>query len=138
VGGSDGLQEVERLLSTRRLLLYPLDRFDEFLCVLERMWPDDCRDCSYPGPSNSATPVQVFSPDIIDQLHRLEQVPALQWDLELLASANRQLGQLVREYIGEESSLKECFAGFRRRCWSTHVVEHYLKRPARALRRIIP
>ena len=46
-GTEDGLSIISERIKNRQLLLLPTERFDESCIILERLFPEDFKDCSY-------------------------------------------------------------------------------------------
>ena len=55
VGGDDSsLDEVEKAVETKKLVLFPQSRFDDSMLILELMFPENFKDCSYSQKVNTS------------------------------------------------------------------------------------
>lgn len=136
--GSAGLDRIVSLSQSGRLLLCPLERFDEFLCLLEVTWPLDFVDCSYPHRANVSRQDQGVSTSLEPILEKLEEVPAIQTDRELLAFADAELTRRLEEAFGGDEEKRRHVLDLRRRSVRARRAEFWWRRPARRVRALLP
>lgn len=103
------LAGVERLAAGRRLVLMPLERCDECLIVLRRLFPRHFRDVRY-AIENVSAKAQHPSPAAIERVR-----PHMNRDDELHRLANRQLDELLAELFADRAEIERELASARRR-----------------------
>jgi hypothetical protein len=107
-GGDGGLGRVKERLEAGRVLLFPLERFDEACLVLARRYPEEFRDVAYAwrnrSPRNQAVTEEVRA--------RLEDASGA--DQELYRMANAWLDAELRRLFPQGTG--EALARHTRRC----------------------
>jgi hypothetical protein len=112
MSGARGLQEIESHLSSGKLLLFPLEKFDESCVILERIFPDDFRNCAY-AMRNASEKDQEITEQTVGKIEKLHFT---QVDLRLLALAENHLDNLIEINFDNLEDFGEYLAGFRSRC----------------------
>jgi|CXWL01.1.fsa_nt_gi hypothetical protein len=136
--GARGLERIGDLVARGRLHLFPMNRFDEMLCFLERTWPEDFGDLAYATRENTSLYDQPQTPAIRDSTARLAELAPLREDRLLLDVADRELTRKIAELpegvVGFSRRLEE----FRNRCTRAQSAEKWLRRPLRRARGLLP
>lgn len=113
LGGSGteaGLTGISQLVQNGRLVLLPTERFDESCILLERLFPDDFRDCSYTRYNVS----KVREP--ISEHHRAVISKYMDIDFKLLTLANEYLNSGLERLFPDLNERQRYLEAFRRRC----------------------
>ncbi len=113
LGGShsaSGLDRIAELTKQGHLICLPTERFDEACILLERLFPNDFKDCSYAhyNVSKQKTTVSDKQTATISEYMKL--------DFRLLEFANRFLDSSLRRVFEDSSQFQNYLDDFRRRC----------------------
>ena len=110
------------------MLLFPLERFDEACIILEKLYPNHFKDCSY-YKRNVSTKDQIISPA---DKQAISQFVAL--DFELLQIAHTFMDNVINIHFPEERIFNDTLKDFQNRCKKRttfekplHTAIHYLK-----------
>ncbi len=133
IHGAAGLARVEQLVDRRKLFLFPTQRFDEMMCLLERTWPEDFVDCTYAGRENRSTYDQTLTTDLRQRLERLSALPAIQEDNRLVALADRELNSMIARSPGGVEGFARYQREFGDRCGRARATERWIS-PMRKVR----
>ena len=109
--GPPRIATLERWTNDDRLMLLPLERFDESLVLLEHAFPNDFRDLSYAHRANRSH----YDPQmetVVDD----RGFDFVAEDRALVEFANGQLDSLLERHVGGPEAQDEAIRGFRRRC----------------------
>ena len=123
-----GLERIQRLLADKQLLLFPLEHFDRVCILLEKMFPDALRDCSYMR-------VRVSRKDQVPASRMIDAIRSFaRHDNELWQMAHQHLGRLLPLHFGSVAAVEERVQAFQRRCRGA-LPRLFLLRAMRFLRR---
>jgi len=114
VGARDAsLEEVESAVRSKRLLLFPTEEFDLACVILERMFPDDFKDCSYPDRANVSS-----RPKLINTNERAaaERLPWIGKDRRLHEFSKQNIKELSISIFKSELEIQKALQDFRLRC----------------------
>jgi hypothetical protein len=114
VGSEDAnIIEVREAVSSKRLLLFPTEEFDLACVILERMFPDEFKDCSYPNRINVSN-----RPKLINSNERAaaERLPWIQKDRRLHEFAKHNIKELSVSIFKSEVEIQKALQDFRLRC----------------------
>ncbi len=106
----DNLEPIEQTLTTGRVFLFPIERFDEAALALERMYPSVFPDLSYVRANVSVRDGEVAANDIAFIRERLQA------DTPLLSLAHRELDLLLGRAFPQVDERAAALAEFRDRC----------------------
>jgi len=106
-----GTAAVEEAVRAGRLLLFPVDRFNEACVLLERRFPERFRDCAY--LRQNAAPQRL---DWSDEENEVIRQHVGQQDERLLALANRWLDEQMKIHAGDPETIRERLADLQKRC----------------------
>jgi hypothetical protein len=114
VGEKDAsVATVEDAVAAGRLIFFPTEEFDLSCVILERMFPEDFRDCSYAEKINvSEKPREISSED----RKAAECLPWIEKDRQLHELANTNLMQLVERLFPTQEELDLALGDFKQRC----------------------
>ena len=113
--------------------LFPTERFDDALICLEKLYPEDFRDCSYGARSNKSKKDQEVTPEDIG---KIEQLPWIAKDRALHAFAHSQIEDLLGKLFPDEINLTVAREDFAERCLMRREVRPQLKRKQPLAKRI--
>lgn len=120
-----GLEKIKKALKDNELLLFPTDRFDESCVILEQMFPDSFKDCSYDIKINTSQKEY----DIPD--HLIERISRLEWfaeDIELYSLANENINALIETRFGK-TQFEQKLGGFIERCDKKRTEQEIINTP---------
>jgi hypothetical protein len=137
VHGANGLARVAQLVEQRKLFLFPMQRFDEMMCVLERTWPEDFTDCAYAGRENRSTYDQALTAQIRQKLERLTALPPIQEDIRLLELADRELTRMIAARPDGAEGFGRHLHEFEARCDRARATEKWVRAPLRRARNML-
>ncbi len=106
-----GTAAVEEAVAEGRLLLFPVDRFNEACVLLERRFPEWFRNCAY--VRQNAAPQRL---DWSEEETEIIRGHVGTQDDHLLALANRWLDEQMKIHAGDPESIRERLADFQDRC----------------------
>lgn len=119
------LSKLQALTESKKLLLFPVSRFDEACILLERCFSDDFSDCAYVRKN-----VSIRNQPVLPDEHKIiEEAMAL--DKQLFAMANAQMDSLSKTLFVEEIDRQRAIRDFENRCGHLHK---QLKKPLRRLK----
>ena len=110
VGGEEGLAQVRSSLETQKVLLFPVELFEESCIALEALFPRYFRDCGY-KPANASRRDQPVPPHIRECIE-----PVLSADFKLHSLAMEQHNARMQHLFSDAATLAERRKDFRRRC----------------------
>ncbi|MGB7933337.1 MAG: hypothetical protein WCH04_14115, partial [Gammaproteobacteria bacterium] len=113
LGGSateDGLAKIRKRMENGQMAVLVTERFDESCIILERLFPEDFKDCSY-IPSNISSKRRTISDE---QRKAVSQYMDL--DFRLLTLANDWMDTTLDRLFPNEHNRQEYFNDFRQRC----------------------
>ena len=115
IRGSQPSQSLESLVQQDfgAYHLFPTERFDDALICLEKLYPEDFRDCSYGARSNKSKKDQEVTP--VD-IGKIEQLPWIAKDRALHAFAHSQIDVLISKIFPDEVNLSDAREDFAERC----------------------
>lgn len=113
--------------------LFPTERFDDALICLEKLYPDEFRDCSYGERSNTSKKDQEVTTEDLD---KIEQLPWIAKDRALHAFAHEQINSLMEELFPDEVSVAAAREDFAERCKSKREAKPDFQNKAPISRRI--
>jgi hypothetical protein len=135
--GATGLDRVTELIHAKKVFLFPMRRFDETICFLERTWPDDFPDCAYPDRENRSTYDQSVTEDIREKLERLSALPSIREDQKLVKLADEELTRGIAELPGGAIAFAHGVRDFQDRCARARAREKWVRGPLRTVRDIL-
>lgn len=110
--------EVEEAVSNGRLLLFPTEKFDVACLLLESLFPNDFKDCSYHSRINSSSKdLEINEKD----LKAAKSLPWIERDLKLHALAQKNIDALCSEYFLSSDQLNVEIKKFHERCENKKV-----------------
>jgi hypothetical protein len=109
-GTESGLAVISERIKKGRLVLLPTERFDESCLLLERLYPDDFKDCSYVARnvSKQHMPVSEQQKDAVAKFMDL--------DFKLCAMANQYLDTTLESLLPDGQARQRYLEDFHRRC----------------------
>jgi hypothetical protein len=114
-GGKDKLKDflyaINSLVKTGKIFLFPLDRFNESILVLEHIFPRDFKDYSYTLKNISIKDLKVSE----EQKSRIASILGNCLDQQLYSLANIQLSNLIASCFPDHQSLQLKLASLERR-----------------------
>ena len=113
LGGSRdeaGWSRIVQRVAKGQLILLPTERFDESCVLLERLFPDDFKDCRYTRMNVSQRR------DVGFDMQRETIAKYMDQDSRLWAYANEYLDSKLAELLSDEVQRQEYLSDFRRRC----------------------
>jgi hypothetical protein len=110
LGLEASINNFKTLINQEKLIVLPLDKFDEACVVLERQFPEYFRDCSYTILNKSKRDQSVSE----QQYEQIREFFAL--DIECLDFIHTNLEQRLQKLFKSESDFKESLENFRTRC----------------------
>jgi hypothetical protein len=114
VGSEDAsTEEVREAVRLKRLLLFPTEEFDLACVILERMFPDDFKDCSYSDRANVSS-----RPKLINTNERAaaERLPWIGKDRRLHEFSKQNIKELSISIFKSELEIQKALQDFRLRC----------------------
>jgi Sulfotransferase family len=105
------MQRIESLLEAKRLILIPTDRFDDGCLLLERLFPNDFKDCSLATRYNVSQRNEAVTQADRDKLKRL-----VAGDLALCELAKRSFDLTFRRAFASEPDMSQARNDYRKRC----------------------
>jgi len=109
--GQPAMQQIESLLEAKRLILIPTDRFDDGCLLLERLFPNDFKDCSLATKYNVSQRGEVITSADRDKLKSL-----VAGDLALCELAKRSFDLTFRRAFATEADISRARIDYRKRC----------------------
>jgi hypothetical protein len=110
VGDETGLDRIREAVAKCRVLLFPVERFEEACVLLEVLFPIYFRDCSF-RRENASERDQAVASDIRKILS-----PVLDADFKLHQFALGHHEAAIQQAFPERSALEKRLADFRQRC----------------------
>ncbi len=93
--------------------LFPTERFDDAMICLEKLYPEDFKDCSYGKRSNESKKDQ----EVTEEDYKLiEQLPWIEKDRELHAFSFQYIDKLLETLFPSSIDLEEARKEFKLRC----------------------
>lgn len=135
--GASGLDRIAQLVERRKLFLFPMKRFDEMMCFLERTWPEDFTDCAYAGHENRSTYDHTLTAAIRQKLGRLSALPPIQKDNRLLDLADRELTRMIAASSGGAEGFYRHLRDLQDRCDRARATEKWVRAPLRRARNLL-
>jgi hypothetical protein len=115
VGRTDAaLEDVAPSVQAGRLLLFPTEDFDLACVLLETLFPDDFKDCSYGARVNVSAAAEDAGGDENDAA--AEGLPWVAADRALHRLAKSNIDALAERVLGDPSERAEALAELARRC----------------------
>lgn len=136
--GARGLERIGDLVARGRLHLFPMNRFDDMLCFLERTWPEDFGDLAYATRENSSLYDQPQTPAIREATARLAELAPLNADRQLLELADRELTRKIAALPEGTEGFARRLRELKNRCARARSTEKWLRRPLRRARDLLP
>ncbi len=119
-----GLAEIQDYMERGVFHLFPMERFDDALLCMERLYPDGFSDCSYAKRENTAKSRWV--PD--DALSkRLELLPWVKADKALHRHAEVYLDRLLGDLYPSHELLTTARSEFKKRCAARRRLDIFLR-----------
>jgi hypothetical protein len=114
VGSPDAtLEEVKEAVRSGRLLLFPMESFDLACVILEKLFPDDFKDCSYSQKINpSGRPKMADKEELI----AAGRLPWIEKDRSLHEFAKQNIKELSISIFKSEANIQKSLSDFRSRC----------------------
>jgi hypothetical protein len=115
LGGSrteSGIEKISARLSKNQLILLPTEKFDESCILLEKLFPDNFKDCSY-----VAYNVSQKKTTITDRQYK-DIAGFMDLDFRLHKMANDYLELALRRFFPDPDSRRHQLEDFRNRCIS--------------------
>ena len=135
--GAHGLARIGQLVERRKLFLFPVQRFDEMMCFLERTWPEDFSDCAYAGRENRSTYDQALTAEIRQKLERLSALPPIQEDIRLVELADQGLTRMIAARPDGAEGFARHLREFGARCDRARATEKWVRAPLRKARNML-
>ncbi|XOV91169.1 MAG: hypothetical protein ACFHWX_13260 [Bacteroidota bacterium] len=107
------LELVEKYIEAKQFHLFPMERFDDAMICLEKLYPQDFKDCSYGNRSNVSKRDQEVTDEIIS---RIEQLPWIEKDRNLHELSIQYLDSLIVELFPDKQDLEKARSDFQLRC----------------------
>lgn len=108
-----GLELIRTRIKENKFHLFPMERFDDAMICLEKLYPEDFTDCSYGKRSNvSNKDQQVTEKD----LEMIKQLPWIEKDRKLHQLSFTYIDQLMNELFLDADDLERARDDFKRRC----------------------
>ncbi len=107
------VSEVEQAITSGRLDLFPTEEFDLACMILERLFPNDFRDCSYPAKVNTSMRPKEIS---ADERKAAERLPWIKKDRELHELARMNIRRLTENLFPTKEKLQRAMSDFEGRC----------------------
>jgi hypothetical protein len=128
----NGILAPEEIVSALDGRLYPLERLDEVLVLLQQLHPTMFQACAY-LPLNATPRSERASAELEQEIRRVNQQ-----DVELLRIANRSLDEQLAEAFAEPGSLEAALASIKQQClWLKRRDSSLLARARRKLGRLL-
>lgn len=106
----DGIDKIRERMQQGRLVLLVTERFDESCIVLERLFPEDFKDCSYISYNISSKKQKITD----EQRKAVSKY--LEFDFQLLMLANDWLDTTLDSLFPNSHTRQQYLEDFRRRC----------------------
>ena len=135
--GANGLARIGQLVEQRKLFLFPMQRFDEMMCFLERTWPQDFTDCAYAERENPSTYDQALTAEIRQKLERLSALPPIQEDIRLVGLADKELTQMIAALPNGAEGFARHLRELGARCDHARAAEKWVRAPLRRARNML-
>lgn len=113
LGGSrteEGLANIRKRVERGQLILLVTERFDESCIALERLFPEDFKDCSYVCFNISS------NRETISKSQRRAVSQYMDFDAKLLTIANEYLDATLDRLFPDSNERKQYLNDFRKRC----------------------
>ena len=115
VGHPDAiLGDVAPSVQSERLLLFPTEDFDLACVLLEKRFPQDFADCSYPARVNVSRHVAAEEDDI--EMAAAERLPWIRVDRALHDLARRNIAAMAQRVVGSQAQCAAALSDFHSRC----------------------
>jgi hypothetical protein len=121
------LDIVKDSVSNGVLKLFPTERFDEAMVVLEDLYPDDFKDCSYAKKLNTSKRDQEVSDADIEKIASFPWIPR---DRDLWHYSHQCLDAVISQNYSSKEDFENRLSNFRNRC--------EMKRKAEASTKVMP
>ena len=121
-GSETGLARISERLGQERIILLPIERYDESCILLERLFPDDFKDCSYIryNVSKRAESISKHQRNAVSQYMDI--------DFKLLTSANDYLDSTMNRLFPDLNERQKYIDDFRYRCHLKKRRKHTIHR----------
>lgn len=105
--------DVQPWMSGGQFHLFPTERFNEACVLMESLWPDDFRDCSYESAVNVSVRDRSLTENDQEALNRL---PWLEQDSRLHQMAHQHLDGLIKQQFDSRQQFDQALQRFEERC----------------------
>jgi len=112
------MSDLEGLMMERKVLLAPVDCFDDACLLLEKRFPESIRNAAYGKSRNQSSRNANVPPQLLARLQEVNQR-----DRELHEKVSSLFARLVAEEIGGEEELKNARSLFAQRCKRQAVLD---------------
>ena len=107
------LDMVEEAVTNGKLLLFPTEKFDSACVILEALFQDDFRDCSYHTKINASNrPSEPPDEDVI----AAKRLPWIEGDKKLHDYAHATLDKLIATAFKSREDYEHALMNFQKRC----------------------
>jgi len=109
----DTLGKVKKLAGTGHFCLFQTERFNEACVLLERLYPNDFRDCAFPKSVNETPAYTRDDPNVIKIV---EQLPYIEADQMLHKFSGEYMDSLIDGLFENREAFEFATKDFERRC----------------------
>lgn len=120
--GDDGFTKIKKLSQSGKLLLAPVERFEDACLLLEKIYPQYFINNAFGRRSNASTKAEQVPAKLECLLKEQNRV-----DMELLNIANQLFDESFNQYFSSTSELNLARAKFQSRCSKIRLVEKVKK-----------
>lgn len=113
------LSQVEGKIDNTNGFIFPTERIDEACVLLERKFPEQFTDCSYPKKINESIKDYLITES---EMEKIKLLPWISRDKELHDLSNQYLDDLVIKEFGSKEVLTEELKNFKERCAQKSIV----------------
>lgn len=114
----NGIDKIKGLSESGKLLIAPLERFEDACLILEKLYPTNFKNAAYGGRSNASKKPKHVP---IELAYLLEEKNYLDW--ELLDIANQLFDDLFKKVFLKNDELHSARMKFQKRCSGVRFVE---------------
>ena len=133
--GDDTLDRVEVMVHTGHFCLFQTERFNEACVLLEKLYPNDFRDCSFPKSANRTPSYRKDDPDLAKAL---EQLPYIEADRDLHIFAGKSMDAMIGRLFESRAAFEAAQDDFADRCRKKATsLQHFLAKKKAWLSRLI-
>jgi hypothetical protein len=111
--GDDTIDRVKELAYTGHFQLFQTERFNEACVLLEKLYPNDLKDCAYPKPANRTSS---YTTDDQDVATTLERLPYVETDRDLHRFAGEYMDALIDRLFRDRKDFQLAQDEFVDRC----------------------